>query len=151
VITGLFGNSFTSLEILLTLSQHETMFRKQLIRHFRNEKGTGAKMCPAKVSGIATGDASLVAVPEVIAKVNSAQFPLVFKVANGALFLPNANAKFSKSLSFWYCTNCSLLGRLYLPLHTASSVINPSCFLLRIKLLYLSGVCASNMFGFFEP
>ena len=90
MITGLCGNSFASLEILLTLSQHETMLRKQPIRHFRNEKGTGAKMCPAMVSGIATGD---------VTKVNSAQFPLVFKVASGALFSPNANAKFSKSLS----------------------------------------------------
>ena len=25
--------------------------------HFRNEKGTGATMCPAIVSGIVTGDA----------------------------------------------------------------------------------------------
>ena len=130
MITGLCGNSFASLEILLTLSQHETMLRKQPIRHFRNEKGTGAKMCPAMVSGIATGDVTLVTVPEVIAKVNSAQFPLVFKVASRALFSPKANAKFSKSLSCWNCTNCSLLGRLYFPLHTASSGINPSCFLL---------------------
>ena len=130
MITGLCGNSFASSEILLTLSQHETMLRKQPIRHFRNEKGTGAKMCPAMVSGIATGDVTLVTVPEVIAKVNSAQFPLVFKVASGALFSPNANAKFSKSLSCWNCTNCSLLGRLYFPLHTASYGINPSCFLL---------------------
>ena len=80
MITGLCGNSFASLEMLLTLSQHETMLRKQPIRHFRNEKETGAKMCPAMVSGIATGDVTLVTVPEVIAKVNSAQFPLVFKV-----------------------------------------------------------------------
>ena len=28
-----------------------------VIRHFRNEKGAGAKMCPAIVSGIVTGDA----------------------------------------------------------------------------------------------
>ena len=54
-------------------------------------------MCPAILSGIAIGDATLVTVPEVIAKVNSAQFPLVFKVAIGALFLPDANAKFSRS------------------------------------------------------
>ena len=86
MITGLCGNSFASLEILLTLSQHETMLRKQPIRHFRNDKGTGAKMCPAMVSGIATGDVTLATVPEVIAKVNSAQFPLVFKSASGALF-----------------------------------------------------------------
>ena len=54
-------------------------------RHFRNEKGTGAKTCTAMVSGIVTGDApvsywsifslSLTTVPEVCAKVNSAQFP----------------------------------------------------------------------------
>ena len=54
-------------------------------------------MSPTILSEIATGDATLVTVPEVIAKVNSAQFPLVFIVANGALFLSNANAKFSKS------------------------------------------------------
>ena len=54
-------------------------------------------MCPAILSGIVTGDATLVIVTEVIAKVNAAQFPLVCKVANGALFLPDANAKFSKS------------------------------------------------------
>ena len=56
-----------------------------------------SKMHVAIFSGIVTGDAMLVTVPEVIAKVKSAQFPLVFKVANGALFLPKANAKFSKS------------------------------------------------------
>ena len=88
------------------------------------------KMRSAIVSGIVTGDVALVTVPEVIAKVNSAQFPLAFKVVNGALFLPKANAKFSKSLSFLYSTNCCLLGRLYFPLHTASSVIYPSPFLL---------------------
>ena len=55
------------------------------IRHFRNEKETGAEICPAIVSGIATGDASFsywsifaftpVTVPEVLARVNSIQFP----------------------------------------------------------------------------
>ena len=30
-----------------------------LIRHFRNEKGTGAEIRPAIVSGIATGDAAV--------------------------------------------------------------------------------------------
>ena len=54
-------------------------------------------MRPAIVSGIVTGDATLVTVPEVIANVNSTQFPFVFKVVNGALYLPNANAKFSKA------------------------------------------------------
>ena len=54
-------------------------------RLFRNEKGTGAEVRPAVVSGIVTGDApvsywptvfplSLVTVPEVFAKANSAQF-----------------------------------------------------------------------------
>ena len=55
-------------------------------------------MSPAIVSGIVTGDApvsywpifflSLVTVPEVFARVNSAQFHLVSKVANVSLFLP---------------------------------------------------------------
>ena len=55
-------------------------------RDFRNEKGTGAETtCTAIDSGIVTGDApvsywsifsrSLTTVPEVCAKVNSAQFP----------------------------------------------------------------------------
>ena len=39
-----------------------------------------SKMHVAIFSGMVTGDATLVTVPEVIAKVNSAQFPLVFKV-----------------------------------------------------------------------
>ena len=29
---------------------------RQTIRLFRNEKGTGAEMCPAMLSGIVTGD-----------------------------------------------------------------------------------------------
>ena len=51
--------------------------------HFRNDKGTGAEMSPANVSGIVTRDAlvsywpdfpvSMVTVPEVFAKVNLAQ------------------------------------------------------------------------------
>lgn len=49
------------------------------IRFFRNEKRTGAQICPAMVSGIVTGNASaigqffprsLVTVPELFAKVN---------------------------------------------------------------------------------
>ena len=62
------------------------------IRHFRNEKVTGAEMLPAIILSTVTGDAlvsywpifflSLVTIPEVFAKVNSAQFPLVSKVAN---------------------------------------------------------------------
>ena len=62
------------------------------IRHFRNEKVTGAEMLPAIILSIVTRDAlvsywpifflSPVTVPQVFAKVNSAQFPLVSKVAN---------------------------------------------------------------------
>ena len=29
------------------------------MRNFRNEKGTGAEICPAVISGIVTGDASV--------------------------------------------------------------------------------------------
>ena len=71
------------------------------IRHFRNEKVTGAEMRPAIILSIVTGDAlvsywpifflSRVTIPEVFAKVNSAQFPLVSKVANSqktAFFCP---------------------------------------------------------------
>ena len=56
------------------------------IRHLRNEKGTGAEMCLAMVSGnrylVRAGQLlanfislSLAAVPEVFANVNSTQFP----------------------------------------------------------------------------
>ena len=62
------------------------------IRHFRNEKVTRAEMLPAIILSIVTRDA-LVSYrpicflvpsnrPQVFAKVNSAQFPLVSKVAN---------------------------------------------------------------------
>ena len=57
---------------------------KQAIAHFRNEKGTGAYMRPAIVSGSVTGDTPvsywpvLEIVPELFAKVNSAQFPSLF-------------------------------------------------------------------------
>ena len=57
-------------------------------RYFRNDKETGAEMCPAIASGIATGDApvsywpifslSLVTVPEVFMKVKSAKFSSCF-------------------------------------------------------------------------
>ena len=65
-----------------------------LIRHFRDDNGTGAEMSPAIVSEIVTGDLpvsnwpiffflSLVTDPEVFAIVNSAQFPSpVSKVVN---------------------------------------------------------------------
>ena len=43
--------------------------------HFRSEKGTGAEIRPAIVSGIVTDDAAVVTIPEVFAKVNSVQFP----------------------------------------------------------------------------
>ena len=57
-----------------------------IIRHFRNEKETGAEMLPAIVSGIVPGNGpvsywpfffhvSIVTVPEVFVNVNSAQFP----------------------------------------------------------------------------
>ena len=45
------------------------------ILNFGNERGTGAEMRPAIVSGIVTGNAlSLVTVPEVFANVSSIQF-----------------------------------------------------------------------------
>ena len=59
------------------------------IRRITKEKGTGAEMCLPSVSGIVTGDAPvsywpilslyLVTVPEVFAKVNSAQSPRLLK------------------------------------------------------------------------
>ena len=58
------------------------------IHHFRNEKGTGAEMRPAIVSGIVIGDALVsywlvflpfpVTVPDFFAKNNSTQFPSRF-------------------------------------------------------------------------
>ena len=57
---------------------------EKAIGHLRNEKGTGAEMRPAIVSGSVTGDALvscwsvLEIVPELFAKVNSAQFPSLF-------------------------------------------------------------------------
>ena len=57
---------------------------KKVIGHLRNERGTGAEMRPAIVSGSVTGDAPvsywpvLEIVPELFAKVNSAQFPSLF-------------------------------------------------------------------------
>ena len=71
--------------------------RLSSIRRFVKEKGTGAEMCPAIVSGIVTGDVpvsywpilslSLVTVPEVFTKVNSAQSPL-FWIANASDTIP---------------------------------------------------------------
>ena len=53
------------------------------IRNFGNERGTGAKMRPATVSGIVTGNAlSLVTAPEVFAKVSSIQFSSRSQVTN---------------------------------------------------------------------
>ena len=60
-------------------ARHAALTRKQLsIRHFRNDKGTGAEMHPAIVSGIVTRDAPvsywsvfsilLVTVPEAFAE-----------------------------------------------------------------------------------
>ena len=57
---------------------------KKAIGQFRNEKRTGAEMRPAIVSGSVAGDAPvsywpvLEIVPELFAKVNSAQFPSLF-------------------------------------------------------------------------
>ena len=57
---------------------------KKAIGQFRNEKRTGAEMRPAIVSGSVTGDAAVSywsvpeIVPELFAKVNSAQFPSLF-------------------------------------------------------------------------
>ena len=58
------------------------------ICHFRNEKGSGAEMPPAVVSGMVTRETllsywsifslSLATVPEVFANVNSVQFPSPF-------------------------------------------------------------------------
>ena len=66
-----------------------------VIRHFRKKKGTGAEMRPAIDSGIVTDDApvsywpifsqSLETVPEVFAKVNSANFPSGFKSGESVL------------------------------------------------------------------
>ena len=50
---------------------------KVVDKHFRNEKGAGAEMCPAIVSGIVTGHAPI-PVPDVFAKVYSIQFPSRF-------------------------------------------------------------------------
>ena len=82
--------SFAEVPLMLTQETLEGSNFQSLfaIRHFRNEKGTGADSCPAVVYGIATGDAlvsywsnfslSQVTVPEVFAKVYSAQFPSRF-------------------------------------------------------------------------
>ena len=84
--------------VAFILNGHTTGFRSQTrllklaascSRQFNNEKGTGAEMCPASVSGIVTkwGRAGqllanfslpLVTVPEVFAKVDSTQFPSCF-------------------------------------------------------------------------
>ena len=64
------------------------------IFHYRNERGTGAEMHPAVVSGIVTGDAPishwpiffslpLVTVPELLGEVNSAQFFFLFLIKSG--------------------------------------------------------------------
>ena len=62
------------------------------MRHFNKEKGTGNETHPAIVSGIVTGPVpvsywlnfswSLVTIPEVFAKANSAQFPSHVYMAN---------------------------------------------------------------------
>ena len=83
------------LKLNITSSRLGQKIKTLAIRYFRNEKGTGAEISPAIVSGIVTGDASvsywpiftlyLVTVPELFAKVNSAEFLLVSKVAHFVL------------------------------------------------------------------
>ena len=58
---------------------------KNVIGHFRNDKGAGAEMRPAIISGSVTGHTPisywpvLETDPELFAKVNSAQFPSLFE------------------------------------------------------------------------
>ena len=49
----------TPLLYLLTTMPSKQVSSPALIRHFRNEKGTGAEICPAIVSEIVTGDAPI--------------------------------------------------------------------------------------------
>ena len=44
-------------ETLATQAMYAPKIQSLFIRHFRNEKGTGAKMYPAGISGILTGGA----------------------------------------------------------------------------------------------
>ena len=44
---------------LLTTMPSKQVSSPALIRHFRNEKGNGAKICPAIVSGIVSGDSPI--------------------------------------------------------------------------------------------
>ena len=74
----------------MCVSSKEDAYYDQWVSHFMisivgHEKGTGTEMPPAIVSGIGIGDAlisywpifslSQITVPEVLVKVNSAQFP----------------------------------------------------------------------------
>ena len=69
----------------LPLASVNCTFKRQTDnRHFRSEKGTGAEMRPAMVSGVVTGEVSVthwpifflspITVPEIFAKVNLVQF-----------------------------------------------------------------------------
>ena len=49
----------TTLFYLLTTMHSRQVSSPALIRNLRHEKGTGAKICPAIVSGIVTGDAPI--------------------------------------------------------------------------------------------
>ena len=101
------------------------------IRHFRNEKVTGAEMLPAIILSTVTGDAlvsywpifflSLVTIPEVFAKVNSAQFPLVSKVANS-----QKNNFFLSLRSRWAGRQGSARGKLFITIPVLLSC--PICF-----------------------
>ena len=90
---------------------------EMIVRHFRNEKATGAEMgCPID-SGIVTGDVldsywpifslSLVTVPEVFAKVNSVQFPWRLLSGEYVIFIHfNFGMKMSQCYTKWHCWDC---------------------------------------------
>ena len=90
---------------------------EMIVRHFRNEKATGAEMgCPID-SGIVIGDVldsywpifslSLVTVPEVFAKVNSVQFPWRLLSGEYVIFIHfNFGMKMSQCYTKWHCWDC---------------------------------------------
>ena len=88
MITGLCGNSFTSLEIMLTLSQHATQTTDTPLQ--KREKDWGQNVPRNGFWDRYWGQSQ-----KSSRKLTRPSLFLVFKVANGALFLPNANAKFS--------------------------------------------------------
>ena len=56
-----------ALEWHASVKQYTKTCKQNQICHLRNEKWTGAKMCPAVVSGIAFGGTHVITVPEVFA------------------------------------------------------------------------------------